>query len=56
MTCAGSPIGRLREANVSHFLGAIVIQQQEGQVGSLGTWTVIDGQQRLTTLQLLRYN
>ena len=42
-----------REANVSHFLGAIVIQQQEGQVGSLGTWTVIDGQQRLTTLQLL---
>lgn len=42
-----------REAHVSHFLGAIVLQQQQGEVGTLSTWTVIDGQQRLTTLQLL---
>lgn len=42
-----------REPHVSHFLGAIVLQQQQSEVGTLSTWTVIDGQQRLTTLQLL---
>jgi len=36
-----------------HFLGAVVLQQQLNETGSLGTRTVIDGQQRLTTLQLL---
>lgn len=36
-----------------HFLGAVVIQQQAGIVGSMPRWTIIDGQQRLTTLQLL---
>jgi hypothetical protein len=37
----------------THFLGAIVIQQTQIALGSLPTWNVIDGQQRLTTLQLL---
>ena len=37
----------------SHFLGAVVLQQLQNPVGSLQTRTVIDGQQRLTTLQLL---
>lgn len=37
----------------SHFLGAIVIQQVPGALGALPMWNVIDGQQRLTTLQLL---
>jgi hypothetical protein len=37
----------------SHFLGAIVIQQQENPPGSPQQFIVIDGQQRLTTLQLL---
>jgi hypothetical protein len=36
-----------------HFLGAIVVEQQRGAVGFIATWHVVDGQQRLTTLQLL---
>ncbi|WP_125078112.1 DUF262 domain-containing protein [Mycobacterium sp. P7213] len=37
----------------SHFLGAIVIEQQENFPGSPQRFLVIDGQQRLTTLQIL---
>lgn len=37
----------------SHFLGAIVLQQQPSEIGNLTVRTVIDGQQRLTTLQIL---
>lgn len=36
-----------------HFLGAVVLQQLQNPLGSLQMRTVIDGQQRLTTLQLL---
>lgn len=36
-----------------HFLGAIVLQRAETQPGGHPTWDVIDGQQRLTTLQVL---
>lgn len=36
-----------------HFLGAIVLDQQWGPAGYIGVRHVIDGQQRLTTLQLL---
>jgi alkylated DNA nucleotide flippase Atl1 len=36
-----------------HFLGAIVVQAQEPILGDLQASSVIDGQQRLTTLQLL---
>lgn len=36
-----------------HFLGAVVLQQQPNEIGTLTIRTVIDGQQRLTTLQLL---
>lgn len=36
-----------------HFLGAVVLQQLQNPVGSLQARTVIDGQQRLTTLQVL---
>ena len=39
--------------NATHFLGAIVIQQVPAALGGLPTWNVIDGQQRLTTLQIL---
>lgn len=35
-----------------HFLGAIVLEQEQTQVGEIDVRTVIDGQQRLTTLQL----
>lgn len=37
----------------THFLGAVVLQAAESSPGNLTTWNVIDGQQRLTTLQLL---
>lgn len=39
--------------NATHFLGAVVIHAHEAQSKKLTTWSVIDGQQRLTTLQLL---
>lgn len=37
----------------NHFLGAVVIQQLPNELGTLSTRSVIDGQQRLTTLQLM---
>jgi hypothetical protein len=37
----------------SHFLGAIVLDQDQTTPGRIPQYTVIDGQQRLTTLQLL---
>lgn len=36
-----------------HFLGAIVLQAQGAESNAFTAWNVIDGQQRLTTLQLL---
>jgi len=36
-----------------HFLGAVVLQQVQNPAGDLQQRTVIDGQQRLTTLQVL---
>ncbi len=39
--------------NRAHFLGAIVIQGLHRPVGRLEVRTVVDGQQRLTTMQLL---
>jgi hypothetical protein len=45
---------RVGDATVaSHFLGTIVLEQVPNQTGSLPRREVIDGQQRLTTLQLL---
>lgn len=38
---------------LSHFLGAIVLEQETFAPGTIPVYTVIDGQQRLTTLQLL---
>ncbi len=37
----------------SHFLGAIVVEQDKTVPGQIPRFTVIDGQQRLTTLQLI---
>lgn len=36
-----------------HFMGAIVLQHQRIGPGQVNNWIVVDGQQRLTTLQLL---
>lgn len=43
----------LATAIFPHFLGAVVLQQVQNVSGTLQERTVIDGQQRLTTLQLL---
>lgn len=37
----------------SHFLGAVVLQAQDNPTGNMPARNVIDGQQRLTTLQVL---
>jgi hypothetical protein len=37
----------------SHFLGAIVLEQEIQAPGTIPVYTVIDGQQRLTTLQVV---
>src|SRR5215210_6745357 len=42
-----------QSAEAQHFLGAIVVQAQESILGGLQASSIIDGQQRLTTLQLL---
>lgn len=44
-----SPSGK----HYPHFLGAVVLQQVQKQTGQMQERTIIDGQQRLTTLQLL---
>lgn len=41
------------ERRPTHFLGAVVLQQVPGPTGLMQQRTIIDGQQRLTTLQLL---
>lgn len=42
-----------KDSTATHFLGAFVIQQLPTELGTMPAWSVIDGQQRLTTLQLL---
>jgi len=45
---------RLTEDKIRpHFLGAIVLEQKRSRTGEVGTRQVIDGQQRLTTLQIV---
>lgn len=45
---------RVGDANVaSHFLGTVVLEQKPSATGSLPCREIIDGQQRLTTLQIL---
>jgi uncharacterized protein with ParB-like and HNH nuclease domain len=39
--------------SLSHFLGAVVLDQEDTAPGEATRRLVIDGQQRLTTLQLL---
>lgn len=52
-------IRRLAELRMStapsatHFLGAVVMQRQGGSPGVAAQYALVDGQQRLTTLQLL---
>ena len=43
----------LAESFEEHFLGAIVIRVEKTPPGGITEWSVIDGQQRLTTIQLM---
>lgn len=49
--CAGQTLRG--EEPLPHFMGAIVLQQQSNAAGEVQKRIVVDGQQRLTTLQLL---
>jgi hypothetical protein len=44
---------RLEGVSSQHFLGAVVTQSGAAGMGSLASHSLIDGQQRLTTLQIL---
>jgi hypothetical protein len=46
-------LNRPADKHHPHFLGAVVLQQVQKQTGQMQERTIIDGQQRLTTLQLL---
>lgn len=50
---AGTPVLKADKSVAPHFLGAIVCDQLPSPAGGLDLRAVIDGQQRLTTLQLL---
>jgi hypothetical protein len=45
-------LARPGERHAPHFLGAVVLQQTPNPSGHMQARTIIDGQQRLTTLQL----
>jgi hypothetical protein len=46
-------LGQPHAPHQPHFLGAVVLQQLQNPSGTMQERTIIDGQQRLTTLQLL---
>lgn len=46
-------LARPGDRHPPHFLGAVVLQQVPNAIGRMQERTIIDGQQRLTTLQLL---
>jgi hypothetical protein len=45
-------IAQAEEKAGSHFLGAVVLQQLPRPADEISGWSIIDGQQRMTTLQL----
>src|SRR5687767_3487347 len=44
---------QLSDGRAPHFLGAIVTSQRQVFGNEIGAWDIIDGQQRLTTLQIV---
>lgn len=49
----GTPVAKAEKEVAPHFLGAVVCDQLPSPAGGLDLRAVIDGQQRLTTLQLV---
>lgn len=41
------------QIKTSHFLGAVVLKNLNSPAGGISAWSVVDGQQRLTTMALL---
>ncbi len=50
---ANVPLKKAQSAVTPHFMGAVVLQQVHTAIGEMERYAIIDGQQRLTTLQLL---
>jgi Protein of unknown function DUF262/Protein of unknown function (DUF1524) len=48
-----SPEAVEQDESVNHFLGAVVLKLRDSPAGEVAKRSVIDGQQRLTTLQLM---
>jgi hypothetical protein len=49
----GTSAKRAQATITPHFLGAVVLQKVHTAIGEMERYAIIDGQQRLTTLQLL---
>lgn len=49
----GVPPKRAQTLVTRHFMGAVVLQQIHTAIGEMDRFAVIDGQQRLTTLQIM---
>src|SRR5579859_5895356 len=52
-TLINSPEAVERDESRNHFLGAVVLKLRDSPAGEVSKRSVIDGQQRLTTLQLV---
>lgn len=52
-TLLGAPEATEQDESVNHFLGAVVLKLRDSPAGEVARRSVIDGQQRLTTLQLM---
>ena len=46
-------LDNLLDINQNHFLGSIILKQKSVNSGDIACFTIIDGQQRLTTLSIL---
>ena len=49
----GELLSNLTSRNQNHFLGSIILKNELATAGSVSRYSVIDGQQRLTTLSVL---
>lgn len=53
LLAVGTAPRKAQDLVTAHFMGAVVLQQMHTAIGEMDRFAVIDGQQRLTTLQIL---